>query len=222
MIDWRTEAEKFGKLFVVENISKQIQDEQYEVIYNLCQKAAVPNMSAVEIGCWTGCASSIIAECVSRVNGILFCVDWFKGIPNHQLEEVASRNNIQALHRQNVTEVGYYKWVNVLPMSSEEAVKTFQDNSIDFLFIDGDHKYEKVKQDINLWYPKVKKGGWLTGHDCEIHLLPHINIDHYLTLGDDSLYIEEVQTWAHVGVVKAVGERFHEVNITNGIWSVKK
>lgn len=38
-------------------------------------------------------------------------------------------------------------------------------NNIDFLFIDGDHSYEGVRGDFNLWGPKVKKGGMIVFHD---------------------------------------------------------
>jgi hypothetical protein len=39
------------------------------------------------------------------------------------------------------------------------------DEYLDFVYIDGDHKYEEVKRDIECWFPKVKKGGCIGGHD---------------------------------------------------------
>lgn len=38
-------------------------------------------------------------------------------------------------------------------------------DSLDFVFIDGDHAFESVRADIEAWRPKVKHGGWLGGHD---------------------------------------------------------
>jgi hypothetical protein len=38
-------------------------------------------------------------------------------------------------------------------------------NEIDFAYIDGNHYYEFVKKDINLFWPKIKQGGILAGHD---------------------------------------------------------
>ena len=44
--------------------------------------------------------------------------------------------------------------------------KRQEDGSLDFVFIDASHEYEHVKADILKWYPKVKNGGVLAGHDC--------------------------------------------------------
>lgn len=53
----------------------------------------------------------------------------------------------------------------ILRKTSAEAVKEFKDGSLDFVYIDAQHHYEAVKEDIALWLPKVKKGGILAGHD---------------------------------------------------------
>lgn len=45
------------------------------------------------------------------------------------------------------------------------AVKNFQDNELDFVFIDACHQYEAVYEDIRAWWPKIKTGGFLSGHD---------------------------------------------------------
>jgi hypothetical protein len=36
---------------------------------------------------------------------------------------------------------------------------------IDFAYLDGDHSYEGVRQDLSLWYPKVRAAGIIGGHD---------------------------------------------------------
>lgn len=50
---------------------------------------------------------------------------------------------------------------------SNEVVKTIPDESLDFVFIDGNHAYEYVVEDIALWSKKVRKGGIVYGHDFD-------------------------------------------------------
>ncbi|MFW5891394.1 MAG: class I SAM-dependent methyltransferase [bacterium] len=49
--------------------------------------------------------------------------------------------------------------------NSMEKVKDFADESVDFIYIDGDHKYQSVKKDFKKWYPKLRKGGLFAAHD---------------------------------------------------------
>jgi predicted O-methyltransferase YrrM len=59
---------------------------------------------------------------------------------------------------------GYY---NDLKMKSMEAVKLYEDESLDFVFIDASHEYEDVKDDITHWMLKVKDGGIISGLNPE-------------------------------------------------------
>lgn len=47
---------------------------------------------------------------------------------------------------------------------SDKAVNDLP-NDLDFIYIDGNHSYEYVKQDMENYYPKVKENGILAGHD---------------------------------------------------------
>ena len=48
---------------------------------------------------------------------------------------------------------------------SDHAADAFINNYFDWIYIDGNHYYEFVKRDLELFYPKVKKGGFITGDD---------------------------------------------------------
>jgi len=50
-------------------------------------------------------------------------------------------------------------------MSSADAARMQNDQTLDFCFIDADHNYESVRSDIAAWLPKVRPGGIICGHD---------------------------------------------------------
>lgn len=69
---------------------------------------------------------------------------------------------------QDLQETNYQQTVNrlkqygarsqILRMESIRAAKLFKDEQLDFVFIDANHSYKSVKEDIEAWWPKVKKG----------------------------------------------------------------
>lgn len=50
-------------------------------------------------------------------------------------------------------------------MTSKEAAGLIRDQALDFCYLDGDHSQQGVREDLELWYPKIKPGGILGGHD---------------------------------------------------------
>jgi len=49
--------------------------------------------------------------------------------------------------------------------TSMDALEDFEDESLDFVYIDGNHSFKYVAEDICEWTKKVKKGGIISGHD---------------------------------------------------------
>ena len=50
-------------------------------------------------------------------------------------------------------------------MTSLEAAPLIPDHSLDFAYVDARHDYASVLEDLEAWFPKVKPGGILAGHD---------------------------------------------------------
>lgn len=69
------------------------------------------------------------------------------------------------LHAKAHARLDVYSNYEFIETYSVEAAKRFADNSLDFVYIDGDHSREAVTLDIVTWLPKVKPGGILAGDD---------------------------------------------------------
>jgi len=77
-----------------------------------------------------------------------------------------------------------------------EAANNVGKGEIDFVFIDADHRYQSVVADIRAWMPKVRSGGYITGHDCEHSdvkraLIDIFGSDGYQTAQDEVWYVQK-------------------------------
>lgn len=118
------------------------------------------NGVGVEIGVEQGVFSEII--CKTNFNVKLFCVDpWqpYKAYVDHQRRDKLERFCWRARKRL------YPYNATILRKTSMEAIKDFADNSLDFVYIDANHSYKFVTEDITEWAKKVKPGGIVSGHD---------------------------------------------------------
>jgi hypothetical protein len=66
--------------------------------------------------------------------------------------------------------------VQLLRAFTPQAAARFPDGALDFVYLDANHSYLAVRADLRAWYPKVKAGGLLAGHDY---------LDGYLGFGPD-------------------------------------
>jgi hypothetical protein len=64
--------------------------------------------------------------------------------------------------------------VRILRMHTVEAAKLIPDESLDFVFVDALHTYEACKADIEAWWPKIRSGGMLSGHDYNHDKFPGV------------------------------------------------
>lgn len=76
-----------------------------------------------------------------------------------------SQEFMEECYEGTVEKLAPYKNSTIMRMSSIEASKEFEDNSLDFAYIDGNHELFEVVQDIGHWIKKIKNGGIIAGHD---------------------------------------------------------
>ena len=66
----------------------------------------------------------------------------------------------------------YKELAVIIRKTSMEAAAEFQDNSVDFVYIDGHHGFRYIAEDIWEWTKKVRVGGVISGHDYGINSKP--------------------------------------------------
>ena len=115
----------------------------------------------VELGAWLGKSSSYL--CDKATGQDIIIVDTWKGSPNEltTAHKLATEQDIYELFVENMGERKY----KAIKATSKAAARKFKEESLDVVFIDLTHTYEAVKEDIKLWLPKVKKGGYIAGDD---------------------------------------------------------
>jgi predicted O-methyltransferase YrrM len=64
----------------------------------------------------------------------------------------------------------------LLQMKSEDAATLIPDGSLDFVYIDGDHQYDRVMLDMIVWSLKVRSGGIVSGHDYYADLKHRVTV----------------------------------------------
>lgn len=114
--------------------------------------------TGVEVGVERG----IFAEEILKHATHLYLVDPWKAYKGYR--EYVSQEKLDGF----LTEVEnkfMEDQITIVREFSVPASEKFADESMDFVYIDGNHSYENVKADIEAWHKKVKKGGIVAGHD---------------------------------------------------------
>ena len=118
--------------------------------------------NAVEVGTHRG---EFAAELLQRWGGQrLFCVDPWSNPPGY--DDPAGRGDRhedERMARENLKPYGGR--VQFVVDTSLNAAKRFENGAFDFIYIDADHRRECVLADCLAWWPKVRRGGILAGHD---------------------------------------------------------
>lgn len=114
----------------------------------------------VEIGVERGMFSKTLCSQYPEVK--LYCIDPWKAYKTYR--EHVSQEKLDGFYEDTKQRLSHFN-CEIIRKFSIDAVKDFEDESLDFIYIDANHNYENVMLDMILWLPKLKKGGMLAGHD---------------------------------------------------------
>jgi len=124
------------------------------------KKSKKPNLVGVEVGVMKGNHSVEILKELSIK--MLYLVDPY--LPYIDYDGYIKKKVILD-KRYARKKLMYYNNIMFIYMSSKKASNMFKDEYFDFVYIDANHSYKHVYNDICVWYPKVRVGGMIGGHD---------------------------------------------------------
>lgn len=141
----------------------------FERIYSGAVKKFPTNSHFVEIGSFLGKSSSYMGvEIMNSHKNIKFdCIDHWVGSTEHNDgTDWGFDFDVDKLYETFLENIKPVKsFINPIRKPSLEAVLDYDDNSVDFIYIDASHDYDNVLADLRAWYPKLKSNGIIAGHD---------------------------------------------------------
>jgi hypothetical protein len=133
-------------------------------LINLCKEFLTKNMIGVEIGAFRGASSEVLSYFSKK----LTCIDpWSLAQQKRDYKEIEISLSIKAelAFDEVLRKCGN---ISKLKLFSDEAINLFDENSLDYVYIDAAHDSRNFELDYNLWRTKVKIGGYVCGHDYDM------------------------------------------------------
>ncbi|MGC8641925.1 MAG: class I SAM-dependent methyltransferase [Isosphaeraceae bacterium] len=142
----------------------------FAAVYDAAIAEASDGAVFVEVGCQAGRSTCYLGSKI-RESGkaiTLYAVDNCRGSGSDSTGQVIAPcvgGSLAGVLHRNIIGCGVDDDVVPIITTSIRAARLFQSSSVDFCFIDADHAYDSLMADPRVWWPKIKSGGTLAGHD---------------------------------------------------------
>lgn len=126
--------------------------------------------TGAEIGVERGYYSEVLVKANPQMK--IFGVDPWESLetckdnaPKRRTENHRSQARINMFYEEARARLAPYPNYEIMKEYSIDAVKRFEDGSLDFVYIDANHEYSFVMDDMSMWSRKIRQGGIVSGHD---------------------------------------------------------
>jgi len=135
-----------------------------------------PGMKIAEVGVFLGSFGQVLAGTLPEE---LVLIDTWEGVVESGNQDGMNvvKVDLEKAYPMIVKHYSRWDWVKVRRGMSVNVLKEYPDNYFDFVYIDANHSYEGVAQDLVMAYKKVKSGGYISFHDYDVNGLK-CNIDY--------------------------------------------
>ena len=145
------------------------------------------DLVGVELGIYRAESFCTLLQCVPNIKKLYGVDSWqpyvdyikdpYDGTPNGaSTDREIEYSKFMAYHAIKYCSNNHK--AEVLEMDSTKAAEKFDDESLDFIFIDTYYSKEQAEKELDVWYPKVKQGGLFMGHDYDITIIQMIVHEH--------------------------------------------
>ena len=201
----------------------------------LLRKSKSSKIRILEIGSWFGASTLSWAQGLEEYYnsfGEINCVDAWKPFfekENHkdkdyvsEMEQLLEDDTVFNIFLHNISTIKSSIKINYFRQMSNKFFRNNNNEGYDIIFIDADHTYEAVTQDIKNSLDLVLEGGIICGDDLNLQI-KEVDIDH-AKKNHNKDFIKDPKTGKnfHPGVTLAVGEIFGNINSWGGFWAVQK
>ena len=150
----------------------------------------------LEIGSWHGKSTIVLATAAKSVGSRVYAVDPHQGI-NYWQDDFSPMDELGPsldAFGENLQNAGVADAVEPVVMTSREAFNALRDQPpFSFVFIDGNHGYENVRQDFDLWSQRLIADGVLAFHDSNTKMPGPRRVIAEVQERDDYEYISLVE-----------------------------
>lgn len=160
----------------------------YHRFYDAMVAAMPRNGKMVEVGCLSGHSTCYLANeaRLSEKRLTIYAVD-----PGIGIEESNFKRDFTDSYGllENIRECGDADIIVPILTESTKAAQMFANTSLDFVFLDGAHDYQAIRSDLQAWFPKIKGGGIIAGHDYNHPNFPGVRraVDEFFEMGHPGL-----------------------------------
>lgn len=116
-----------------------------------------------KVGAEIGVYKGEFSEKLARASLNLYAIDPWRVYKDYNHPGGQQRLDFQYEHTKRV--LAPYPNCTIIRKTSMEAVEDFKDESLDFVYIDANHEFRYIAEDLAEWTKKVRKGGIVSGHD---------------------------------------------------------
>lgn len=142
-----------------------------EQLFQQAGQRAAGKFTVVEVGVYEGDLSQQIAEYCPQAK--IYLVDPWRFFPAGYVDPCnRDQDAFDQIFKSVCARMAGYQTTDlyedhrvIIIRNTSVAAAEIVPNQLDIVYLDGNHSFDGITEDIATWYPKVKPGGILAGHD---------------------------------------------------------